>query len=88
VVGFNRGMGWICNDSNWWKTFLGNRVTEIHTYTTPSQWKHCPGEDNPADYLLRGVNAEKLKELQTWWHGPMWLSQFPHHWPRQQARTH
>ena len=81
-------LGWIRNDPNRWKTFVGNRVTEIHTYTTPSQWKHCPGEDNPADYLSRGVNAEQLKELRTWWHGPTWLSQDPHHWPRQPARTH
>jgi hypothetical protein len=56
-------LGWICNDPNRWKTFVANRVTEIHSYTTPSQWKHFPGEDNPADHLSRGVNAEQLKEL-------------------------
>jgi hypothetical protein len=44
-------LGWICNDPNRWKTFVANRVTEIQTYTTPSQWKHCPGEGNPADHL-------------------------------------
>jgi hypothetical protein len=41
-----------------WKTFVCNRVTEIQTYTKPTQWKHCPGEDNPAAYLSRGVNAD------------------------------
>ena len=59
-------LGWIRSDPNRWKTFVGNRATEIHTHTTPSQWKHCPGEDNPADYLSRGVTAEQLKELRTW----------------------
>jgi hypothetical protein len=34
-----------------WKTFISNRVTEIQTYTMPTQWRHCPGEDNPADCL-------------------------------------
>jgi hypothetical protein len=51
-------LGWICNDPCRWKTFVANRVTEIHTYTTPSQWKHCPGEDNPGDYLSRGVTEQ------------------------------
>jgi hypothetical protein len=78
-------LGWIHNDPKRWKTFVGNRVTEIQTYTTPTQWKHCPGEDNPADYLSRGVTAEKFKGLQKWWHGPSWLS---HLWPRRITRTH
>ena len=47
-------LGWICNNPKRWKTFVANRVTEIQTYTTPSQWKHCPGEVNPADYLSWG----------------------------------
>ena len=81
-------LGWICNDPNRWKTFVTKRVTEIQTYTMPSQWKHCPGEDIPADNLSRGVTAEQLKKLRDWWHGPSWLSQDPDHWPSQQARTH
>jgi len=81
-------LGWIHNDPNRWKTFVGNRVTEILTYTTPTQWKHCPGEDNTADYLSRGVTAEQFKGLQKCWHGHSWLSQEPHHWPRRMARTH
>ena len=64
------------------------RVTEVQTYTTPKQWKHCPGEDNPADYLSRGVTAEQLKVLQKWWQGPSWQSQEPHRWACRMARTH
>jgi len=81
-------LGWICNDPKRCKTFVANRVTEIQTYTTPSQWKHCPGEDNPADHLSRGVTAEQLKKLRNWWHGPLWLSQDPSHWQSQQTRKH
>jgi hypothetical protein len=44
-------LGWIRGDPNNWKTFVCNRVTEIHISTTPSQWRHCPGVTNPADCL-------------------------------------
>jgi hypothetical protein len=74
-------LGWIRQDPNRWKTFVCNRVTEIQSYTTPSQWRHCPGRDNPADLLSRGVNAEQLKNLDLWWHGPPWLADPPQLWP-------
>ena len=47
-----------------WKIFVGNRVTEIHTYTTPSEWKYCPGEDNPADYLSRGLTLRNWNSCE------------------------
>ncbi|XP_059047666.1 uncharacterized protein LOC131843089 [Achroia grisella] len=31
--------------------------------------------ENPADIASRGVNPSELKEKQTWWKGPTWLSQ-------------
>ena len=70
-------LGWIKSDANRWKTFVCNRVTEIQASTSPSQWRHCPGEDNPADHLTRGTTPDNLEALDTWWHGPFWLSQQP-----------
>jgi len=72
---------WIRQDLNRWKTFVCNRVTEIQSYTTPSQWRHCPGKDKPADLLSRGVTAEQLKIMDVWWYGPSWLAQPPRQWP-------
>ena len=74
-------LGSIRQDPNRWKTFVCNRVTEIQSYTTPSNWRHCPGKDNPADLLSRGVTAEQLKTMDVWWRGPSWLSQPPQYWP-------
>ena len=88
MVRLNRGLGWICNDLNRWKKFVANRVTEIQTYTTPSQWKHRPGEDNPADHLSRGVTTEQLWKLRNLWQGLLWLSQASSHWPSYQTRSH
>jgi len=80
-------LGWICNDPNRRKTFVANHVIEIQTYTTPAKWKHCSGEDNPADPLSRVVTFEHLKQLRNWWNGPLWLSQDPSHWPSPPKRT-
>ncbi|GFQ92226.1 DUF1758 domain-containing protein [Trichonephila clavata] len=46
-------LSWIQGDPNRWKTFVCNRTTEILQYSTPSQWRHCTGTDNPADHLTR-----------------------------------
>ena len=72
---------WVRQDPNRWKNFVCNHVTEIQSYTTPSQWRHCPGKDNPADLLSRGATAEQLKTMDVWWLGPSWLMQPPQHWP-------
>jgi len=46
-------LGWIPQDLNRWKTFVCNQLTKIQSCTTPSQWRHCPGKDNPADLLSK-----------------------------------
>ena len=74
-------LSWIRSHPGRWKTFICNRVPEIQTHTTPTQWKHSPGEDNPADYLSRSVNADQLKVLDAWWRGPAWLSRGVEFWP-------
>ncbi|GFR18092.1 DUF5641 domain-containing protein [Trichonephila clavata] len=67
-------LSWIQGDPNRWKTFVCNRTTEILQYTTPSQWRHCTGTDNPADNLTRGTFPSQLPSLESWWHGPKWLN--------------
>lgn len=80
-------LGWIQQDSSRWKAFVSNRVVEIQTHTHPSQWRHCPGTDNPADLLSRGITADKLQHCNIWWHGPSWLAKPPHHWPQRTLKT-
>ncbi|XP_055928642.1 uncharacterized protein LOC129959774 [Argiope bruennichi] len=80
-------LSWIRNDTNRWKTFVCNRVTEILQYTFPSQWRHCPGTQNPADHLSRGVFPAELPYLETLWNGPSWLAQISGTWPVQNILT-
>ena len=42
---------WIRGSSSQWKTFVANRVAKIQFTWDPQHWKHCPGEDNPADLI-------------------------------------
>ena len=80
-------LSWIGSNPGRWKTFVCNRVTGIQAHTTPTQWKYCPGEDNPADFQSRGVNTDQLKGLDTWWRGLAWLSKSVEFWPRDAGNT-
>ena len=55
------------------KQFVANRVSKIHQLSDPSCWYHCPGIQNPADIITRGVTAVTLVGSSLWWKGPKWL---------------
>ena len=61
---------WIQSDPNEWKAFVANWVSEIQNLTHPDNWFHCPGTENPADLLTRGMCAEELVRSTLWLHGP------------------
>ena len=62
---------WIRNASPSHPRFVQNRVNEIKG--VEGVWRHCPGDDNPADLGSRGVSVPKLLKARVWWHGPVWL---------------
>ncbi|GFW56924.1 complement C3 [Trichonephila clavipes] len=43
-----------------YKQFVSNRVIEIQSNSDPSDWHHCSGRENPADYVSRGANLETI----------------------------
>lgn len=53
-------LSWIRSSALKWKPFVSNRVQEIQTLTDPAVWNHCPGRENPADLLTRGVLPSAL----------------------------
>ena len=61
---------WIQGNPLKWKQFVRNRVTEITDLTCQTKWFHCPGKDNPADLLTRGVKASVLMSSKLWLQGP------------------
>ena len=72
---------WIRGKSRDCKTFVGNRVENIHELTDPAVWRWCPGEQNPADIPSRGCKLTHLIDLELWWDGPFWLKGSPDEYP-------
>ena len=75
-------LGWLNGDPRRFKTFFGNRVSQITDLIAPSKWSHVCGTDNPADCASRGIFPSELIDHDLWWSGPPWLHQDPSHWPK------
>ena len=67
---------WVTGLDKEWKPFVQNRVNEIRKLIPHDRWRHCPGQDNPADIPSRGVSPMELSNNVLWRHGPNWLAHF------------
>lgn len=72
---------WLNNHPSRWKDFVHNRVCYIQETLPSAQWRHVPGNCNPADCATRGMSAKSLQAHTLWWHGPSWLIQDSAQWP-------
>ena len=63
-------LGWIKGEPCKWKQFVANRVQTIQESTDPAHWYYCPGTQNPADLITRGMSSESLVQSTLWLHGP------------------
>ena len=63
------------------KTFVANRLSSIQELLPSSKWRHVPTNQNPADLLSRGMDANQLVRNSLWWNDPKWLAKMPSHWP-------
>ena len=70
------------NERRRFSTYVSNRVAEIRENTLPSQWRHVPGNLNPADDVSRGLGAAELTRDQRWLSGPEFLLLTPSDWPQ------
>lgn len=72
---------WVRNQSREFKPFVANRIGELHRSTNPEQWRHVPGEVNPADLPTRGLSATDLADNKLWMEGPIMLQADESTWP-------
>ncbi|XP_044755875.1 uncharacterized protein LOC123314573 isoform X2 [Coccinella septempunctata] len=70
---------WINREDNW-SVFVANRIKEIRNISEVKQWRHIPGNMNPADLPSRGCTVDQLLESR-WWEGPDWLKKNEESWP-------
>ncbi|GFU06702.1 integrase catalytic domain-containing protein [Trichonephila clavipes] len=72
-------LSWIRKESYQLKTFVANRIATIQEMTSSEQWCYVATEDNPADFVSRGMDSLKLKTCELWWNGPKFLmsNQYP-----------
>lgn len=66
-------LAWIGSPAKRWNTFVANRVGEIQSSSSPSEWHYVKSRDNPVDLISRGATLEQLKNSDLWWEGPGWL---------------
>ncbi|GFW59358.1 integrase catalytic domain-containing protein [Trichonephila clavipes] len=72
-------LSWIRKESYRLKTFVANRIATIQEMTSSEQWRYVATEDNPANFVSRGMDSLKLKTCELWWNGPKFLmsNQYP-----------
>ena len=65
-------LDYIRNSNRRFPVFVSNRVAKIVTHSSPGQWNHVRGADNPADVISRGTTVERLNQ-DRWGKGPLFL---------------
>lgn len=74
-------LGWLSGNPRRFKTFVGNRASNIMQLIPPNRWQHVRSDQNPADSASRGLFPSELLEHSLWWNGPEWLSKPESEWP-------
>ncbi|XP_025267604.1 uncharacterized protein LOC105248410 [Camponotus floridanus] len=78
---------WIKGHASRWKTYVANRVSLIQQRLPEAQWRHVPGQENPADCASRGIAPRDLLNHSLWWNGPAWLLKGQSLWPDSHDQT-
>ncbi|XP_045779565.1 uncharacterized protein LOC123877104 [Maniola jurtina] len=80
-------LGWLKMLPSKLHTFVRNRVGDILEKTGDCVWRHVPTEENPADYVSRGVSVDTIQSLDMWWSGPTFLKEPNSYWPSTSVRS-
>ena len=43
--------------------YIANRLNKIHENSNPGNWRHIPGNRNPADHGARGLNPSDIPKM-------------------------
>ena len=73
---------YVKNEEKRFHTFVANRISLIHSGSSPSQWRHVDSKSNPADDVSRGLLATEMIDNERWLHGPSFLCLDKEDWPK------
>ena len=76
-------LSYVKNKKARFKTFIANRLAEIHELFEDKQWHYVPSQLNPADDASPGLDGKALLECQRWMSGPIFLVGPDSEWPLQ-----
>ncbi len=76
-------VNWLDGNPKRFKTYVGNRISNILDLIPSDKWRHVRGSENPADCASRGLYPSELLQHSLWWDGPRWLEQSSSDWPIQ-----
>ncbi|CAH8656984.1 unnamed protein product [Dicrocoelium dendriticum] len=63
-------------------TFIANRLSEIHQFSDPKQWRYVETSANPADIASRGLRVCDGVQMGKWLEGAYFLRLKEVHWPK------
>ena len=78
-------LAWLTGNPRRFKTYVGNRISNIMELIPSDKWHHVSGVENPADCASRGLFPSELLEHTLWWNGPKWLHSESSNWPEQSS---
>ena len=72
---------YIRNETRRFHIFVANRVSRIHSSSSPSQLRYVASKENPADDGSRGPSAAKFVDNDRWLKDPEFLMRDRIKWP-------
>jgi hypothetical protein len=63
-------LSWLTDHHDSFKTYVSNRVYQIHNILPNCQWHHIESSNNPANCASQGVMPSELAHLSLYWQGP------------------
>ncbi|KAF0748929.1 Integrase catalytic domain-containing protein, partial [Aphis craccivora] len=73
-------LSWLTVPHESFKTYVSNRVHQIHTLVPNCQWHHVDSANNPADCASLGIMPSQLAHLSLYWQGPSVVYTDTSHW--------
>ncbi|XP_050066237.1 uncharacterized protein LOC126555351 [Aphis gossypii] len=63
-------LSWLTVPHDSFKTYVSNRVYQVHNILPKCQWHYIESSNNPADCASRGVMPSELAHFSLYWQGP------------------